>query len=102
GKIYDFPTDAYDDLSPEFRPLSKEGSFNNENRKKEVFSPVTCFNINVTKELGDYFRISFFTNNMFRHYPSELQVRKTTNGLAQYTRRNINFMFGLELSLTIK
>ena len=36
---------------------------------KESYSPYFCFNLNVTKEISNMLRVSFFANNMFRSYP---------------------------------
>ena len=64
---------------------------------KEAYSPYFCFNLNVTKEIGDLLRVSFFANNMFRSYP--LMESKRNPG--SYTAMNNRFFFGLELSLTL-
>ena len=64
---------------------------------KESYSPYFCFNLNVTKEIGDMMRVSFFANNMFRSYPR--RESKRTPG-TYYTMNN-RFYFGLELSLTL-
>lgn len=64
---------------------------------KESYSPYFCFNLNVTKEISDMLRVSFFANNMFRSYPR--RESKRTPG--SYVRLNNRFFFGLELSLTL-
>lgn len=64
---------------------------------KESYNPYFCFNLNVTKEISDMFRVSFFANNMFRSYP--LMESKRSPG--SYTSVNNRFFFGLELSLTL-
>ena len=64
---------------------------------KESYSPYFNFNINVTKEISDNFRVSFFANNMFRSYPR--RESKRTPG--SYVTLNNRFFFGLELSLTL-
>jgi outer membrane receptor protein involved in Fe transport len=43
--------------------------------KPRNYRPWVTFNINVTKEIGDYLRVSFFANNMFRHYPVRMDER---------------------------
>ncbi|WP_321518815.1 TonB-dependent receptor [uncultured Bacteroides sp.] len=63
---------------------------------KESYSPLFCFNINVTKEIGDFLRVSFFANNMFRSYPIQKLKRETA-----FKVRNNQFFFGLELSLKL-
>jgi len=95
GKVYDFdPSKAGED---EFKPL-----FMNVNDKlaiKESVSPVFCFNINITKEIGNLARLSFFANNMFRSYP--ISESKRTPG--SYIMGNDGlFTFGVELAVTIK
>lgn len=63
----------------------------------DMYPPLVCFNLNVTKEIADFFRVSFFANNMFRSYPTYKSRRGT-----EVIKRNPNLFFGLELSLTIK
>jgi hypothetical protein len=64
---------------------------------KETYHPYFCFNLNVTKEISDMFRVSFFANNMFRSYP---RVESKRNP-GSYISLNNRFFFGLELSLTL-
>jgi len=93
GKVYDF--DASLKEEPEFKPLIRKVS--EKNYIKESFSPAFALNLNVTKEIGQYFRMSFFANNFFRSYPiDELKRERGT-----YTKRNNSFFFGMNLSLAI-
>ena len=64
---------------------------------KESYNPYFCFNMNVTKEISDMLRVSFFANNMFRSYPRMESKRNP----GTYTQLNNRFFFGLELSLTL-
>lgn len=64
---------------------------------KETINPVFQFNINVTKEIGDIARISFFANNMFRSYPR----RESTRYPGTFSIYNNKFFFGMELGLKI-
>ena len=64
---------------------------------KESYSPYFCFNMNVTKEISDMLRVSFFANNMFRSYPR----MESNRNPGTYTQMNNRFFFGLELSLTL-
>ena len=64
---------------------------------KESYSPYFCFNLNVTKEISDMLRVSFFANNMFRSYPRKESKRYP----GSYSILNNRFFFGLELSLTL-
>ena len=63
---------------------------------KESFDPMFTFNLNLTKELGDYLRVSFFANNMFRSYNHP--VSKRSPGTKK-DNRAIPFFYGLELSM---
>ncbi len=64
---------------------------------KESYSPYFCFNINVTKEIGDMMRVSFFANNMFRSYPR----RESKRNPGSFVLLNNRFYFGIELALTL-
>jgi hypothetical protein len=64
---------------------------------RESYKPYFCFNINVTKEIGDMMRVSFFANNMFRSYPR----RESKRSPGSYTLLNNRFYFGVELALTL-
>ena len=64
---------------------------------KETYAPYFCFNLNVTKEISNMFRVSFFANNMFRSYP---RVESKRNP-GSYISLNNRFFFGLELSCTL-
>ena len=64
---------------------------------KESYNPYFCFNMNVTKEISDMLRVSFFANNMFRSYPR----MESNRNPGTYTQMNNRFFFGLELSLTL-
>ena len=70
---------------------------NHSNATKESYNPYFCFNMNVTKEISDMLRVSFFANNMFRSYPRMESKRNP----GTYTQMNNRFFFGLELSLTL-
>lgn len=64
---------------------------------RESYKPYFCFNMNVTKELGDLMRVSFFANNMFRSYPR----RESRRNLGSYYLMNNRFYFGVELQITL-
>ena len=64
---------------------------------KESYKPYFCFNINVTKEISDMLRVSFFANNMFRSHPRMESKRNP----GTYKSLNNRFFFGLELSMTL-
>lgn len=92
GKTYDFdPALATD---PEFSSLIR--NLDESIHIKESYSPLFCFNVNLTKHIGDFARLSFFANNMFRSYP--VSESKRTPG--SYIKRNAGlFSFGVELGL---
>ena len=70
---------------------------NHSNAIKESYNPYFCFNMNVTKEINDMFRVSFFANNMFRSYPRMESKRNP----GTYHSLNNRFFFGLELSMSL-
>ena len=94
-----------DGLQYEFDPSKKdEDEFKSILRKREdskyiteSYPPLFNFNINLTKEISDFIRVSFFANNMFRSYP--IVASKRSPG--SYYKRNKNFFFGLEVNLLI-
>ena len=67
------------------------------NAIKETVSPYFQFNINITKEIGDIARISFFANNFFRSYPRKESKRYP----GTYYTYNNKFYFGMDLSLKL-
>lgn len=93
GKIYDFNPELKEEK--EFKPLIRNKS--ERLYIKESFSPALSFNLNVTKEIGKNFRMSFFANNFFRSYP----IQKSKRDLGTYIRRNQKFFFGMNLALTL-
>lgn len=94
GLLYDF--DPAKAGNPEFKTLIMP--INERVYIRESFAPLLSFNFNLTKEIEDYMRVSFFANNMFRSYP--LAPSKRSPGT--YIQRNGQYFFGLQLSLTIK
>ena len=94
GKVYDF--DPALKNNPEFSTLIRH--VNQKYYITESLPPLFCFNINVTKEIGDFLRVSFFANNMFRDYP----IAESKRNLGTYYVRNNSFFFGLELSIFLK
>lgn len=93
GKVYDF--DASKKEESAFKPLIRKVS--EKDYIKESFSPIFAFNLNVTKEIGSHFRMSFFANNFFRSYP----IAEYKRAPGTYKKRNNSFFFGMNLSLTI-
>lgn len=93
GKQYKFDSTKKDE--PEFRSILR----NREDSKyiAESYPPLMNFNINFTKEISDFMRVSFFANNMFRRYPIVESKRQP----GSYIKRNKNFFFGLEVNLLI-
>ena len=102
GKVYDFDPAVWEDeaLADEFAALDIRETLNSRRHIKEgAMPPLLCLNINVTKEIKDFMRISFFANNMFRSTP----LWESTKTPGSFVRRNANtFYFGAALSLTIR
>ncbi len=95
GKVYPFDQKLKDD--PEFSYLFATKP-NHIDAITESFQPTLMFNLNLTKEIGDYLRISFFANNMFSSRP--LYNSKRTPGT--FTELGIPLFFGIDLTATIK
>ncbi len=94
GKIYPFDPQKASD--PEFKNLLRR----RDDRLyiTESYPPLLNFNINLTKEIMNFMRVSFFANNFLRSYP--LTELKRSPGT--FTSRNKQFFFGLELNFLIK
>ena len=94
GLVHDF--DAKRKNEPEFKSLLRTVS--TRDYIKESYPPLLAFSLNVTKEIADYMRVSFFANNMFRSYP----ISESKRNPGTYVSRNGGYFFGLELALTLK
>jgi outer membrane cobalamin receptor len=94
GNVYDFDPAKKNDA--EFKKLRRTPS--TKNYIEESLPPLFCFNMNITKEIGDFMRVSFFANNLFRDYP----IAESKRSPGTYYVRNGQFFFGLELSLYLK
>jgi len=81
--------------SEEYKHMYRD--VNHSGEIKESYKPYFCFNMNVTKELGEMMRVSFFANNMFRSYPR----RASNRNLGSYYLMNKRFYFGVELQITL-
>lgn len=64
----------------------------------ESYFPTVIMNFNLTKEIGETLKASFYANNMFNVRP--LYESKRSPG--SFTRLNIPMYFGFELALKIK
>lgn len=93
GQVYPFNPEFMD--SEEFKPLLRKTT--PRLYIKESYSPLFSFNINITKELGEFMRISFFANNLFRSYPTVESKREP----GTYRKRNQQYFFGMNLSLSL-
>lgn len=100
GQSHFFDTNTYQTID-DFRndPLWKDRLYNRSRSSeiKESYNPYIQFNLNVTKELGKFMRVSFFANNMFRSYPR----RASHRAIGSYSLMNNRFYFGIELALTL-
>lgn len=103
GKMYDFDKSWADPSSAryeEFRYLLRDEAVDPLRRLHEkAYSPILCMNLNITKQFGDMFDVSFFANNMFRSTP----VHTSSINPSKHTRRNSSlFFFGLQINARIK
>jgi hypothetical protein len=94
GKVYDFDPALKDD--PEFAYLFP--GINNMRDLVEKSIPTLFFNINLSKELGDYFTASFFANNVFNSRP----VYESTVTPGSFRELGSNIFFGFDLKVSIK
>jgi outer membrane receptor protein involved in Fe transport len=94
GKVYDFDPAMRDD--PEFSYLFP--GINNKRDLVEKSIPTIFFNINLSKELGDYFTASFFANNVFNSHP----VYESTVTPGSFRELGANIFFGFDLKISIK
>ncbi len=94
GLQYDFDPAKKDE--PEFRSIIRQ----REDSKyiTETFPPLFNFNINLTKDIRDFMRVSFFANNMFRSYP----IAESKRHPGKLYKRNKSFFFGLEVNILIR
>ena len=98
GKAYDFNEKMLS--QDEFKVLDVRADLDQRrNIKDSYMSPILCMNLNVTKEIKDFLRISFYANNAFRSTP----LWESTKTPGSFKRRNDRaFFFGLSLNATIK
>lgn len=94
GKVYQMDPSKIDD--PEFYYLK-----NDKDAVRfipESYFPTLLMNFNITKEIGESLKASFYANNMFNIRP--LYEKKRYPG--SYEELNIPIYFGFELALKIK
>jgi len=98
GKVYDFDESMFG--QEEFKALDVRKELDvRRNIKDSYRSPMLCINVNLTKEIRDYLRISFYANNAFRSTP----LWQSTKTPGKFFRRNGDtFFFGLSLTAIIK
>lgn len=94
GQIYDF--NRADKNKAEFASMIRQ--VETKYYIKESMPPLLSMNINISKEIGENMRLSFFANNMFSSHP--LYEYKRAPGT--YLRRNEDLFFGAELLITLK
>lgn len=93
GKVYDFDPAMKDD--PEFSYMFETLT---ENRfAVEQYFPTAFFNLNVSKEIGDWLTASFYVNNIFNSRP--LYRNKDTGA---YSELGYPIFFGFEFKVSIK
>ncbi|MBR5856024.1 MAG: TonB-dependent receptor [Bacteroidales bacterium] len=104
GVLYDFNKEWANPENPNynrFRYIIATDSYDWDTfyLRQRVYEPNLTIGINITKEFGDNFDISFFAQNMFRS--SRLQESATDPGSLIRTGGG-GFFFGLQLNATIK
>ena len=99
GKQYDFDPSKKDE--PEFKSILRRR--NDALYIVESIPPLFNFNINITKEIRNFMRVSFFANNMFRYYPV-VESKRNPGSYHQGGEGFLpvkDFFFGLEVNLLI-
>jgi outer membrane receptor protein involved in Fe transport len=94
GKVYDFDPAKKDD--PEFSYLFP--GINNNRDLVEKNIPTLFFNLNLSKEIGDYFTASFFANNLFNRRP----IYESTVTPGTFRELGSSIFFGFELKVSIQ
>jgi len=65
---------------------------------REVRPPLLTFQLQVSKEIGDFLRASFFVNNLFDQRPRYESKRNPGN----FSQRGVAVFYGFELRVTLK
>jgi hypothetical protein len=104
GKMYDFNkawANPENENYAKFRYLLATDNYDWDTfyLRQRVYEPTLTIGINVTKEFGDNFDISFFAQNMFRS--SRLQESALDPGSLKRIGGG-GFFFGLQVNATIK
>lgn len=102
GQIYDFDPTAID--QEEFQGIDRRSYVSATRFEREgVMPPLLTINLNITKEIKDFLKVSFFANNMFRSTPLWESKKNPGNYVRRNTRSTENrFFFGLELTAIIR
>ena len=93
GQVKDFNPEWKTD--PEFSYLFP--TLNDNRFIAELYFPTVMFNLNLTKEIGEFLTASFYVNNLFNQRP--LYKYKSGDG---YAELGIPIFFGFEFKVTIK
>jgi len=98
GKVYDVDPSRLGE--EEFQAIDRRPMLDERRLLREsAMPPLLCINVNLTKEIRNFMRISFFANNMFRSTP----IWESDVYPGSYTRRNADtFFFGAALSIKIR
>lgn len=94
GNVYDFNPEWKDD--PEYAYMFTTRSSNR--FAVELTQPYVLFNLNLTKEIGEFLTASFYVNNIFNSRP--LYESKETPG--SFSRLGVPMFFGFEVKVMIK
>lgn len=93
GQVHDFDPLLRND--PDFNYLFP--TLNDNRFIKEKYFPTVIFNLNLSKEVGDWLTASFYVNNLINSRP--MYRSKATGSISEL---GIPIFFGLELKITIK
>ena len=94
GKVYDFDPALKDD--PEFRYMFESKS--PQRLLPEKTPPFVIFNLNISKEIGNFLTASFFVNNVFNSRP----LNESDKIKGNYNELGIPMFFGLDINIKIK
>ncbi len=97
GQVRDYDYSLVD--TPEYKYL-KGGTFTGNRFTAEDYFPTMFFNLNISKELGDWMTASFFANNFLNNRP---QYKSKVDPSKTFTLLSDNALFfGFDLKVNIK
>ena len=96
GKVYDATPDMR--ANPEYAYMYD--SFSSVRFVAEKYFPTVFFNLNISKEIGNWLTASFFANNIFNSRP--LYESKAYPGTYTALLSDTPLFFGFDLKVTIR